>query len=248
MSQGKETGIILSRKDSGEADNICNIYTRNSGKDRFVFRGLKKSTKRPRSGSEPGTILDIVYYTGRTGSINTVSEFDILSSYSSIRKSSGKIYTLYFILELVDLTTGLSDPNIKIFNLLSAGIETLSTTEFPKHFSIFFAVKYLVLQGIFPDTGKCSWCGNSESSNLLIENRSLRTSCINCTDIRSAVVRNNGTVFINKCVNQKLDKIECGSYTEKEIVSALTIIIDYINAYYSIKLKSASMLTRSEQE
>jgi DNA repair protein RecO len=242
MSQERETGIVLSKQSSGEADNICTIYTKNSGKDRFVFRGLKKSTKRPRTASEPGTILDMVYYTGRNDSVSTVSEFDILSNYSSIRKSSSKIYSLYFILELVDRTTGFSDSNSSIFNLLSAGIETLSGTEFPGHFSLFFAVKYLLMQGVFPDTGRCSWCGNTEADKLVIENNSLRTSCINCTDIKSAVIRSQGMELINQCQKLKLDKIDCTIYSNRDVISALAVIIEYINSYYGIKLKTGSML------
>jgi len=244
MPQEKETGIVLSKKSSGEADNICSIYTKNSGKDKFIFRGLKKSTKRPRTASEPGSILDLIYYTGKNEGFNNVSGFDILTNYSSIRKSSDKIYSLYYILELVDLTTGLSDPNVKIFNLLSAGIETLSTTIFPKHFAIFFTIKYLLLQGVFPDTEKCSWCGNSDSGKLVIENSRLRTSCINCTDIKTSVVRSKGTQFINQCLNKKLDKIDCGDFSEKDILSVLTVLIEYINIYYNIKLKTGSMLLR----
>lgn len=241
MSQERETGIVLSKQSSGEADNICSIYTKNSGKDRFVFRGLKKSTKRPRTASEPGTILDLVYYTGKSGS-STISEFDILSNFNSIRKSSRKIYSLYFILELVDRTTGFSDPNSRIFSLLSAGIETLSTTEFPGHFTLFFAIKYLLLQGVFPDTEKCSWCGNTDSGKLVIENSSFRTSCINCTDIKTAAIRSRGTELINQCVKLKLDKIDSAGYTDKDVISALSLTIEYINSYYSIKLKTGSML------
>ncbi|PKL19532.1 MAG: DNA repair protein RecO [Spirochaetae bacterium HGW-Spirochaetae-5] len=242
MPQQRETGIVLSKQSSGEADNICTIYTKHSGKDRFVFRGLKKSTKRPRTASEPGTTLDMVYYTGRGGSFSTVSEFDILTNYSSIRKSSSKIFSLYFILELVDRTTGFSDSNSRVFNLLSAGIETLSNTEFPGHFSLFFAVKYLLMQGIFPDTGRCSWCGNTEPEKLVIENSSLRISCINCTDMKSAAVRSSGRELINKCEKLKLDKIDCITYSNRDVLSALTVIIEYINSYYSIKLKTGPML------
>jgi DNA repair protein RecO (recombination protein O) len=244
MSQEKETGIVLSKKSSGEADNICTIFTKNSGKDRFIFKGLKKSAKRPRTASEPGSILDIIYYTGKAGSFHTISEFDILAIHNSIRKSSDKIFSLYFILELTDLTTGPADPNTKIFNLLSAGIETLADTMYPKHFAVFFTIKYLLLQGVFPDTEKCSWCGNSDTGKLIVENSGLRVSCINCTDFKSAAVRSKGTEFINQCVKLKLDKIDCSNYPEKEILSILTILIEYINSYYNIKLKSGSMLTR----
>ena len=243
MSQERDAGIVLSKKSSGEADNICTIYTRNSGKERFAFRGLKKSTRRPRTASEPGTILDLIYYTGKAGNIHTVSEFDILTSFNSIRKESRKIYALYFMLELTDMTTGFSDPNSKIFSLLSAGIRTLSETIYPEHFTIFFTVKYLLLQGIFPDTGRCSWCGNENADEIFIENNSFRASCINCTSPESGALMKNGTGFINQCVNLKLDKIDCALYPGKDINPALTILIEYINSYYNIKMKTGSMLT-----
>lgn len=241
MSQKRDTGIVLSKKSSGEADNICSIYTKNSGKDKFIFRGLKKSSRRPRTASEPGSVLDIIYYTGKTGNLNTVSELDILNNHNSIRKSSDKIFTLYYMLELVDLTTGFTDPNIKVFNLLSAGIETLSVMELTRHFAVFFTVKYLLSQGVFPDTARCSWCENSNPEQLLIES-GFRISCVNCGDIKSAVITGRGIEFINKCVSLKLDKIDCSNYSDREILSILSMLIEYINSYYSIKLKTGSIL------
>jgi DNA repair protein RecO (recombination protein O) len=242
MSQEKDTGIVLSKKDFGEADHICNIYTKNSGKDKFIFKGLKKSTKRPRTASEPGSILNIIYYIGRGSSINTISEFDILANNSAIRKSSEKIFSLYFILELVDLTTGLSDPNSKIFNLLSAGIETLHNTHYPKHFIIFFTIKYLMLQGVFPDISRCFWCGNNDHKSLVIDNDKLRVSCLICTDMSSVLIKNRGTEFMNECVKNKFNKINCEEYTVSELNTVLPNIIRYINHYFNITLKTESFL------
>lgn len=243
MPQNKDTGIVLSKKSSGEADFISTIYTKNSGKNRFIFKGLKKSTKRPRSASEPGTILEIIYYSGHNSGINTISEFDILSFHKTIRNSSDRIFTMYFILELVDLTTGHDDPNTNIFNLLAAGINTLENTQFPKHFALFFAVRYLLLQGVFPDTGRCSWCGNGDSDKLVIETGNLRVSCVNCTDLKNIAAGRMITEYINRCAGQKFDRIPCSDFQEKDIVKALAVIIEYVNSYYGIKLKSASMLT-----
>jgi len=242
MTQKRDNGIVLSKKSSGEADNICSIYTKNSGKDKFIFKGLKKSLKRPRTASEPGSILELIYYTGKSGSFNTVSDFDILKTHNSIRKSTEKNFTLYFILELIDLTTGFEDPNIKIFNLLSAGIETLSSTRHTKHFTLFFAIKYLLLQGVFPDTEKCSWCGNSDPKKILIEKAGFRTSCLNCTDFKSVAIGSRETEFINQCVKLKLDKIDCSGFPEKEIFTILIFLIEYINSYYGIKLKTGSII------
>jgi len=115
---------------------------------------------------------------------------------------------------------------------------------FPKHFAVFFTIKYLLLQGVFPETGNCSWCGNNIADKLVTENSGLRVSCIDCTDIKSAVLMSRGTEFINQCVKNKLDKIDCSIYPEKDILSVLIILIEYVNSYYSIKLKTGSMITR----
>ena len=248
MPQGKDIGVVLSKKNSGEADHICSIYTKNSGKETFIFRGLKKSTKRPRTASEPGSILNIIYYNGRDGRINTISEFDILKNHSAIRKNSEKIFSLYFILELVDLTTGLSDPNSKIFNLLSAGIETLYNTQNPKHFIIFFTIQYLMLQGVLPDISRCVWCGNNDAKALLIDDEKLRVSCLICTDLNSALVKTKGTEFMNECVKNKFNKISCENYSDNDIGSGLTTIIRYINHYFSIRLKTESFLTNTNSK
>lgn len=242
MSQEKETGIVLSRKDSGEADNICSIYTKNSGKEKFIFRGLKKSGKRPRTASEPGSVLNMIFYTGNNGNFNTISEFDLLNNNSSIRKSSHRIFSLFYILELVDLTTGMADPNMKIFNLLSAGIETLAQTPYVKHFTVFFTVKYLLLQGVFPGTEQCSWCGTSSPEKLVLENQGFKISCIDCSDSRSPAVFSRGIEFINQCVKLKLDKIDCSRYSENEVHYILINLINYIQHYYNINMKTESML------
>ena len=244
MPQEKDIGVVLSKKNSGEADHICSIYTKTSGKEKFIFKGLKKSTKRPRTASEPGSILNILYYTGREGRINTVSEFDILKNHSAIRKDSEKIFSLYFILELVDLTTGLSDANDKIFTLLSAGIDTLYNTGYPRHFIIFFSITYLMLQGVLPDISKCTWCGNNDPKALVIDNDKLRTSCLNCADLNSISVNNHGTEFMNECTVSKFNRIEYANYTDNDINQVLTAVIRYINSYFSITLKTESFLIK----
>lgn len=242
MAQEKDTGIILSRKDSLSADNICSIYTRKSGKGWFVFRGLKKSGRRPRSGAEPGTVLDIIYYSGRDDGLNTISDFDILTSNRYIRENTEKIFSMFYILELVSLTTGHADPNMKIFNLLMSGIETLSHVTHVTHFNVFFTVRYLLLQGIFPDTGQCSWCGEERNNKLLIEIPGFRTSCRGCIDPSASVISAVNFEFINQCIKVKLDKIDCSRYTDGDVHILLVKLIDYIQNYFIIKLKSGSML------
>ncbi len=244
MSREKDTGIVLSKRSSGEGDDICVVFTLNAGKERFVFKGLKKSAKRARTGSEPGTTIELVYYTGREGGLCTVSEFDIISSCGDIRKNSEKIYSLWYILELVNLTTGFSDSHPDIFRLLSAAIDTLSTTGFHLHLCVFFTVRFLMIQGILPDTERCSWCG-SDSSPIFIEKTGLRASCINCGDIRSASADESGTLLLNLCSRTKFMKIELDKFSTGTVSQLLNSLAGYISSYYNIKLNSHTLLADS---
>lgn len=244
MSRERDSGIVLSKKSSGEGDDICVVFTKGSGRERFVFKGLKKSAKRARTASEPGTVLDIIYYTGISG-INTVSEFDILTSPDTVRKKSEKIYSLWYMLELINLTTGYSDPHPEIFSLLSAAIETLSATEFYLHLCTFFTVRYMMMQGIFPDIERCSWCGNT-SVSLFIEKTGLRTSCLNCGDALNASIGIDGTRFLNLCVSTKFNKIGCSDLSADSAARLLTVLVDSINSYYQISIRSTALLLTTQ--
>jgi DNA repair protein RecO len=244
MSRQKTRGIVLSRTLSGEADYICSIYTKDIGRERFIFKGIRKSQKRPRSGSEPGTILDIVYYTGTSGSLNTVSEFDIAASTLQIRKNSDSIYALYYMVELIDSTTGTGDINEKIYALLSAGIDSLARTDHPLHFIIFFTARYMALQGIMPEITSCSWCGCGGSNGLFIDPVSLRASCGLCTGGGKSL-DGEAADFLHKCLTDKFSKIDLHQYKGSTLSPLLFSLTAYIENYFSIKLKSAEMFGKT---
>lgn len=244
MSRQKTRGIVLSRTLSGEADYICSIYTKDLGRERFVFKGIRKSHKRPRSATEPGTILDIIYYTGNSGALNTVSEFDIASSTLAIRQSSGSIFSLCYMVELVDSTTGTGDSNERIYSLLCAGIDTLAKAESPLHFIIFFTARYMALQGIMPELSSCSWCGGSGESGLFIDPASLRASCAICSGGGRALNR-DAARYLRESLSNKFTKIDLQGYSGESISPLLYSLTAYIENYFGIKIKSAEMLGRN---
>ena len=131
MEIQKSTGIILSSRLFREADILSNILTKEYGKRKFIFKGLNKSKKRAQSAKEPGTILRIVYYFNESRDSYIVNEFDVKKYYFNIRENLEKIYNQYFILEVVEKTTGYNDTMQNVFNLLIAGIDTLSKTDYP---------------------------------------------------------------------------------------------------------------------
>ena len=244
MSRQKTRGIVLSRTLCGEADYICSIYTKDLGREKFIFKGIRKSQKRPRSGSEPGTILDIVYYTGVSGTLNTESEFDIAASTLPLRKSSDSIFALYFMVELIDSTTGFGDINEKLYTLLCAGIDSLAKTGNPLHFIVFFTARYMDLQGIMPEITSCSWCGCDGSSGLFIDPSSLRASCGLCSGGAKAL-DGKAADYLHQCLSKKFTKIDLQQYHNAVLPPLLYSLTAYIENYFGIKLKSAEMLGKT---
>ncbi len=130
MEIQKTTGIILSSRSAGEADVLCSILTREFGKRKFSFKGLKKSKRRSRSAADHGTILKLVYYYHENRDIHIVNEFHIDSDCTELRDDLNKIFHLCYLLEVTDKTTAFDDKNNYSFELLSAAIDTLKKTDF----------------------------------------------------------------------------------------------------------------------
>src|SRR4030042_6134906 len=166
MEIRKTTGIALSSRASGEADIICNFDTKDFGKRRFIFKGLKKSKKRARSATEPGAVASMMFYHRDDRDYGIVNEFDIEKYHPSLTGDLPRIFNLYFILESVDKTCGYNVADEAIYTLLLSGIETLATTEFPAHLSTFFIVRLLKHHGILPETGPCKICGKGRYSGF----------------------------------------------------------------------------------
>ncbi|HOK91840.1 MAG TPA: DNA repair protein RecO [Spirochaetota bacterium] len=241
MAQKKTKGIVLSRNISGEADYICSILTEDLGKEKFIFKGLKKSLKRPKSASEPGTFLDLVYYSRDSLSINTVSEFSIFFDNSQFRKNEKTISSLYYIVDLIDSTTATSDANTSLYNLVAYGLYTLSKTENHLHFLIFFMVRYLMIQGILPELRACSWCGASTDEEFFLNRANLKLSCTKCLCDDNSI-SGKAVIFLQQALDKKFVNIKISQFQNGEIIPLFDSLHNYIESYFGTKLKSYKII------
>ena len=56
------TGVVLATRNLGEADLVCRIYTREEGKGEYIFKGVRKSRRRSRTATEPGSRVEFLHY------------------------------------------------------------------------------------------------------------------------------------------------------------------------------------------
>jgi len=241
MEIQKATGIVLSARRSGEADIICTVLTREYGKRSFLFKGIKKSKRRPQASIEPGAIIRLVYYHHDDRDIAIVNDSHIEKYYPEIRKNLEKIYHLSFLLEATEKTTGAHDRDLPVFDLLAAGIDTLPGTEFCGHLSAFFTLHLLRVHGILPDMSRCRECGSVITGPFSLEMPHLRAVCGMCGGTACLLDR-AAFDFINTSIVTKFNAIDHKAYGDEIMLDLIFHLALFIEEYFHTELKSKKFI------
>ncbi len=127
MRTVKTTGIILKRRNIGEADRILTVYTREEGKISIKAKGVRKVTSKRASHIEP--LNKAVLFIYKTGGMPVLTEVDTLVSYDNVKKNLARVGLAYHICELVDSLCPEGQENEQVFALLENILENLGLQE-----------------------------------------------------------------------------------------------------------------------
>lgn len=158
----KEQGLVLRSQKLGEADKIVTVMTQSSGKVRAVAKGIRKTTSRFGARLEPFTHVSLMVYRGR-GSLDTVSQAEILDPFVSLRNDLGNFAAGETMLEAVDKVAEEHERNVRLFMLLLSGLRALDAA--PSDAAAVtesFLLKMLSLSGFHPSLTACAVCGRPD--------------------------------------------------------------------------------------
>jgi DNA repair protein RecO (recombination protein O) len=99
----KVEGIVLTRKNRGEADKIVTLFTKQFGKKKVLAKGVRRITSRRAPHLELFSHVFLMLHPSRVYDI--VSEANTLQGFVAIRKKLERIGFVYIALELVDKLT-----------------------------------------------------------------------------------------------------------------------------------------------
>lgn len=167
----KYTGIILNKRDVGETDRICSIYTLEGGKVRSLAKGVRKAHAKLASSLENITLADITIVRARglgkiTGSI-------VENNFSAIKRDCDALMETFSGLNMFDKLVDFENPDQKLFFLLKSYLEAIEKCSLENSNGKFlllrlgFAVKLLDTLGYAIEVGSCVSCGKALSSNGL---------------------------------------------------------------------------------
>src|SRR5579859_8022976 len=100
MRQLIAEGIVLKRRNIGEADRILTVLTRSFGKMSIKAIGVRKITSKRSSHIEPLNHVILSLYKGKA--MPVLTEITTKESFSDIKQDLQKIGFAYHLCELVD--------------------------------------------------------------------------------------------------------------------------------------------------
>ena len=118
-------GIVIKRQNIGEADKLITLFTETLGKITLLARGIRKSSSRRVGSLELFNQVKVSAARGR-GELDTLTEVQVLNSFSPWRRFLGRITLAYQLCEIVDKLTPDRQPHPEIFTLLSLSLSQIS--------------------------------------------------------------------------------------------------------------------------
>ncbi len=171
-------GVILRRRDLGEADRIVTVYTLEFGKRSFVARGSRKTTSRIAGQLEPFSLVRL--FVARTRGLHIISQAEAVEIFQRLRSDERAITVAGMFAELLDWMTPEDQPNAEVFDLLHASLTLLDGGRDPGLVTIAFELGLLRHLGYRPELYRCVVCRGELQA---VENGfSLETGvvCVNC--------------------------------------------------------------------
>lgn len=150
-------GIVLSRRDIREYDQVISLYTEENGKVEFTARGVKKITSKNAAALEPCSFVRLGIAEGKE--IDYLTTVNVLEYFPSLRCDLLKLGQAWFLVAAFDrlLARGVGDD--RVFALLWQSLSLLNEKEAvaPVFLDIVF-LKLFQFLGYTPQLEFCVKC------------------------------------------------------------------------------------------
>lgn len=147
MRNFKTEGIIIKRRNNGEADRIVTIFTKLYGKIQVKAVGVRRVTSRRSPHIELLNYTTIAVYKGKN--LPILIEAQTIRDYASLKNNLMMVGVAYHLCELVDSLCAENQENANAFSLFLQTLNDLSKGEDAKQTVHFFEKNLLAHLGFF---------------------------------------------------------------------------------------------------
>lgn len=141
-------GIVLSRKNYGEADRILIVISKHFGKVSLLAKSIRKIKSKKRGHLE---IFSKIKFSAVKGhGMDIITETETINDFSGVRVNLNKISLAYYFCEVVNKITHEESQLSSVFSLLSQSLVNLETETELKKLRLQFIYNLLTIMGYWP--------------------------------------------------------------------------------------------------
>lgn len=179
MGYIKTKGIIIREVNTGDADKIVTIFSKNLGK----ITGSAKGARRPKSKFVAGGQLlcysDFVLYKGKD--LYSINSCEVIEPFYEIRNDIIKLTYAAHVLDIIADIIQENQPATKVLQLLLNTMHMLSKTEKNPELVIrIFEIRLMAILGYAPNVRGCMECGNEDMSKAFFSFKKCGILCEAC--------------------------------------------------------------------
>lgn len=168
-------GIVIKRRNVGEADRILTVFTKEKGKINAIAKGIRRIASRRAGHVEVFSHVRLMIHKGKIWDI--VTEASSLDRFE--RESLAHVSAAYYLCELIDKLTPEEEPNAYLFHLLHESLAAVlrqQTDQVRINIVHIFALELLWTLGFLPRSRQLSFTLVNPFIEKIIEKkiRSLR--------------------------------------------------------------------------
>ncbi len=127
MRSFKTEGVVIRRRNVGEADRIITVFTKHHGKITIKAKGVRKISSRRSGHIELLNLVNLSLYRGRVSPILT--EVETIENYGGLKDNLKSVGFAYHICELIDSLCAENQENYQVYKLLCDVLSKLETLE-----------------------------------------------------------------------------------------------------------------------
>jgi len=234
----KYTGIVLNKRDVGEADRIYTIYTLEAGKIRVLGKGVRKPNAKLAGNLESITQAEI--FIAKNKGMGKITGSIAVNNFSNIKTNLDLINRVFYVFKILLKLISEEEKDEKFFVLLEKYLDILDSEPYDEKkadiLTAGFLFKVLSEMGYRMEVENCVYCGKK----LLPENNYFSVArggilCGDChrfepkkTNISNETIKLIRIFLQNKLEN--LGKVQVSQKEANQLKIVLNLTLNWINS------------------
>lgn len=222
MELFKVKGVVIKKKDFGEADRLITILTDTRGKIDLLIKGIRKSKKRDINSVELLSLSEYTLY--KKGEKYILNSVDLIEIFFGVRQDIDKLEISSYLLSLVNEIFYTNEMRNEFFQKFIKAIKFIEENDIKKNY-------IMILRML-------SWIIKKEGYQIRIEGFKyfdiLNSKIIDEVKEKNLLLTESDFKLISYLENKK--NISFDELSLKNIIDAVLIYEKYLNFHLDIKL------------